>query len=172
MSIYTYTVPEYVPFRMTLPIYNEQNEVVFLLKKNRHRLLTQIAHWNFRGGMPFCYQVQTQDQIPIYKIECLFTGIRYKLLNGKTGEKLPIHQQRVQLLEKMQTVSIKGAVYSLERDPTDTGILRKGTETIATVRNLDHINTSLTNRIRIEASDDQTAALAAVMYHTFIFFGA
>ncbi|NHC42486.1 hypothetical protein G6549_21415 [Bacillus sp. MM2020_1] len=42
MPIYTYTVPEFVPFRMSLPIYNEQNEVVFLLKKGRHRLLTRI----------------------------------------------------------------------------------------------------------------------------------
>ena len=172
MPIYTYTVPQFVPFRKSMPIYNEDNEVVFLLKKNRHRLLTQIAHWNFRGGMPYCYQVQTPEQNPIYKIECLFTGVRYTLLDGGTGEKLPINQQRVQLIEKMQTISMGGNVYSLERDPTDTGILRKGAETIATVRNLDHINTSLTNRIRIEAIDDQTAALAAVMYHTFIFFGA
>ena len=172
MPIYTYTVPEFVPFRMSLPIYNEQNEVVFLLKKSRHRLLTRIAHWNLRGGMPYCYHIQTQDNNPIYKIECLFTGFRYTLLNGCTGEKLPINQQRVQLIEKMQTVSMGGNVYCLERDPTDKGLLKRNGETLATVRNLDHINTSVINRIHIEAIDDKTAALAAVMYHTFIFFGA
>lgn len=172
VPIYSYTVPEFLPYHKSMPIYNEQNEVVYLLKKNRHRFLTQIAHLLLRYGMPYCYQVQTQDKIPIYKIECLFTGFRYTLLDCSTSEKLSINQQRVQLIEKIQTVTIHGDVYRLEKDYASTGDLKKNGETIATISNLDNTSTSLTNRIRIEALDDQTAALAAVLYHTFIYFGA
>uniref|UniRef100_UPI00403F780A tubby C-terminal domain-like protein n=1 Tax=Peribacillus sp. FSL E2-0218 TaxID=2921364 RepID=UPI00403F780A len=81
LPIYSYTVPEFVSYQMNMPIHNEQRELVYLLKKTRHRFLTQIAHMLLRYGMPYCYQVQTQDKIPIYKIECLFTGFRYTLLN-------------------------------------------------------------------------------------------
>jgi hypothetical protein len=119
--------------------------------------------------MPYCYQVQTKDKIPIYKIECLFTGFRYTLLNCSTSEKLSINQHRVQLIEKIQTVTINGDVYRLEKDYARTGDLKKNDETIATISNLDNASTSLTNRIRIEAIDDKTAALAAVLYHTFIY---
>ncbi len=172
LPIYSYTVREFDSYQMSMPIYNEQNEVVYLLKKNRHRFLTQIAHMLLRYGMPYCYQVQTQENIPIYKIDCVFTGFRYTLLNCCTSEKLSINQQRVQLIEKIQTVTINGVVYRLEKDYTRTGFLKQNDETIATISNLDNANTSLTNRICIEAIDDKTAALAAVMYHTFIFFGA
>ncbi|WP_155645378.1 hypothetical protein [Peribacillus simplex] len=172
LPIYSYTVPEFVSYQMNMPIHNEQRELVYLLKKTRHRFLTQIAHMLLRYGMPYCYQVQTQDKIPIYKIECLFTGFRYTLLNCSTSEKLSINQHRTQLIEKIQTVTINGDVYRLEKDYACTGELKKNDETIATIRNLDNVSTSLTNRIRIEAIDDKTAALAAVLYHTFIYFGA
>lgn len=88
MQIYSYSIPA-LDYK-SIPIYDKHNNVISVLMKNRHRFLTQIFHLLLREGMPYCYNVFLNENNPIYKIDCLFTGIRYTLENFKTQDKIPI----------------------------------------------------------------------------------
>lgn len=172
MASYSYMVPELISYHTDIPIYNEQNEVIYLLKKNRHRILTLIAHSLLRFGMPFCYQIQTIEKASIYKIDCVFTGFGYTLQNCVTSEIIPIKHERQHVIDKIQTFLLNGDIFKLEKDVTCKGILTKNGVVIATIKELDKLKVCLSHRISVEAIDDQSAALAIVMYHTFIFWGA
>ena len=169
MQIYSYTIPDIDSFYNSIPIYDNHNNVISVIRKNRHRFLTQILHLLLRDGMPYCYNVFSKENKPIYKLDCTFTGIGYTLENYKTRDKIPIVQNRVQLIEKVQSFVINGDVYQLEKDYTYSGTLKKNSNKIATVRNLDNTNINLTNRIRIEAINDELASLIAILYQTFIY---
>ncbi|MFE3573603.1 hypothetical protein [Lysinibacillus sp. NPDC059133] len=109
------------------------------------------------------------DNHPIYKIDCVFTGVRYTLDSSNALEKVSITQKRVQLIEKVQSFMLNGDVYLFEKDYTYSGTLKLNGEKIATIRNLDNTNTNLTNRIHIEAINDDIASLIAIMYQTFVY---
>lgn len=168
MQIYSYSIPEFNFYHTSIPIYNKDNKVISILKKNRHRILTQLFHMLLRYGMPYCYNVFSIDNNPIYKIDCIFTGVRYKLYSCNPMDKVSIIQKRVQLIEKVQSFIINGDVYQFEKDYTWSGTLTLNGEKIAVIKNLDNTNTNLTNRIRIEAINDDVASLTAIMYQTFV----
>jgi len=168
MQIYSYSIPEFDFYHTSMPIFNEDKKVICVLKKTRHRILTQLFHILLRTGMPYCYRVTSIDKHPIYKIDCLFTGIRYTLESYNTLKTVSIKQKRVQLIEKVQTFIIDSDKYQFEKDYTSAGTLTFNGEKIAYIRNLDHTNTNLTNRIYIEAVNDDIAALIAIMYQTFV----
>ena len=137
--------------------------------KNRHHFLTQMFHFFLRTGMPYCYNVFSNDNSPKYKIDCLFTGFGYSIQNRETLDKVPIKQNRVQLIEKVQSFVINEDVYKFEKDYSYTGTLKINDNKIAIIRNLDNTNINLTKRIHIEAINDDIASLVAVMYQTFVF---
>ncbi|MFJ6208584.1 hypothetical protein [Lysinibacillus sp. NPDC092081] len=168
MQIYSYSIPESDSYYTSIPIYNKDNKVISILKKNRHRILTQLFQMLLRYGMPYCYNAFSIDKSPIYKIDCVFTGVRYTLYSRNTMDKVSITQKRVQLIEKVQSFTINGDVYQFEKDYTSSGTLTLNGEKIAVIRNLDSTNTNLTNRIHIEAINDEIASLTAIMYQTFI----
>ncbi|WP_394191533.1 hypothetical protein [Paenisporosarcina quisquiliarum] len=169
MQSYSYSIPESYSYYTSIPIYNKDNNVICILMKNRHQFLTQLFHSLLELGMPYCYNVFSNDYNPIYKIDCLFTGIGYSLQNRETMDKVPIKQKRVQLIEKMQLFIINGEVYKFEKDYTYSGSLKKNDIKIATIKNIDNTNINKTKRIRIEAINDDIASLIAVMYQTFVF---
>ncbi|MGE7688408.1 tubby C-terminal domain-like protein [Lysinibacillus sp. NPDC097214] len=168
MQIYSYSIPESDFYHTSIPIYNKDNQVISILKKNRHRFLTQLFHMLLRYGMPYCYNAFSIDNHPIYKIDCIFTGVRYTLYSCSTMDKVSITQNRVQLIEKVQSFMLNGDVYQFEKDYTSSGTLTLNGEKIAVIRNLDNTNTNLTNRIDIEAINDDIASLIAIMYQTFV----
>ncbi|WP_460013220.1 tubby C-terminal domain-like protein [Lysinibacillus sp. CTST325] len=104
----------------------------------------------------------------LHRINCIFTGIRYTLYSRNAMEKVSIIQKRVQLIEKVQTFLINGDVYQFEKDYTNLGTLTLNGEKIAVIKNLDSSNTNLTNRIHIEAINNDIASLTAIMYQTFV----
>ncbi|MFC9542123.1 hypothetical protein ACFTQ7_19925 [Lysinibacillus sp. NPDC056959] len=169
MQNYSYSIPELDSYYTSIPIYNKDDKVISILKKNRHRMLTQLFHMLLRYGMPYCYNAFSIDNHPIYKIDCVFTGIRYTLYSSKASEKISIKQNRVQLIEKVPSFKLNEDVYQFEKDYTYAGTLKLNGEKIATIRNLDSTNTNLTNRIHIEAINDDIASLIAIMYQTFVF---
>lgn len=170
MQIYSYSIPELDSYYTSIPIYNKDNKIISILKKNRHRILTQLFHMLLRYGMPYCYNAFSIDNHPIYKIDCVFTGIRYTLYSSKASEKIPIKTKSCeQLIEKVQSFQLNGDVYQFEKDYTYAGTLKLNDEKIATIRNLDSTNTNLTNRIHIEAINDDIASLIAIMYQTFVY---
>ena len=172
MPIYSYTIPETVSLQTKISIYNERNEVIYIIKKTPHRVVTLIVHLLFtRSGLPFCYQTFTKDNVPVYKIDCVFTGFRYTLLDFSTQQIIPINNQRQHVIDKIQTIALNGGQFRFEKDYTCKGILTCNGEVFATITNLDNLNVTNTNRIAIEAINDETAALAAVMYQTFIYWG-
>jgi len=168
LQIYSYSIPELDLYHTSIPIYNKDNKVISILKKNRHRILTQLFHTLLRYGMPYCYNAISIDNNSIYKIDCIFTGIRYTLYSRNAMDKVSITQKRVQLIEKVQTFLINGDVYQFEKDYTNSGTLTLNGEKIAVIKNLDNTNTNLTNRIHIEAINDEIASLTAIMYQTFV----
>ncbi|WP_419150372.1 hypothetical protein [Lysinibacillus xylanilyticus] len=168
MQIYSYSIPELDSCFISFPIYNKDNQVISILKKNRHRFLTQLFHMLLRYGMPYCYNAFSPDNHPIYKIDCVFTGVRYTLHSYSSMDKVSITQNRVQLIEKVQSFMLNGDLYQFEKDYTYSATLKLNGVTIATIRNLDHTNTNLTNRIHIEAINDDIASLIAIMYQTFV----
>lgn len=169
LQIYSYSIPELDSYYTSILIYNKDDKVISILKKNRHRMLTQLFHMLHRYGMPYYYNAFSVDNHPIYKIDCVFTGVRYTLYSSKASEKISIKQKRVQLIEKVQSFIINGDVYTFEKDYTTSGTLTLNGEKIATIRNLDSTNTNLTNRIIIEAINDDIASLIAIMYQTFVY---
>lgn len=169
MQSYTYSIPASDSFYNSIPIYDKHNHVISVLMKNRHRFLTQVFHLLLREGMPYCYNVFSNENNPIFKIDCLLTGIRYTLENFKTQDNIPIEQNRVQLIERVQSFVINGDVYKFDKDYTSSGTLKKNDNKIAIIRNLDNTNINLTNRIRIEAINDEIASLIAILYQTFIY---
>jgi hypothetical protein len=169
VQIYSYSIPESDSYYTSIPIYNKDNNVISILMKNRHHFLTQMFHFLLRTGMPYCYNVFSNDNNPIYKIDCLFTGVGYSLQNCETLDKVPIKQNRVQLIEKVQSFIINGDVYKFEKDYSYSGTLKINDNKIAIIRNLDNTNINLTKRIRIEAINDDVASLIAIMYQTFVF---
>lgn len=169
MPIYSYSIPELNSFYTSIPIYNKDNKAISVIKKNRHRIITQLFHTLLRYGMPYCYNAFSIDNTPIYKIDCIFTGVRYKLYSYHTMDKVSITQNRVQLIEKMQSFIINGDVYQFEKDYTYSGTLTLNGEKVGIIKNLDSTNTNLTNRIQIEAINDDIASLIAIMYQTFVY---
>lgn len=169
MQVYSYSIPELDFYYTRIPIYNKDNNVISILMKNRHRFLTQIFHFLLQTGMPYCYNVFSNDNSPIYKIDCLFSGVGYTLQNCEIQGKVPIKQNRVQLIEKVQSFIINGDVYKFEKDYSYSGTLKLNNHKIAFIRNLDNTNTNLTKRIRIEAINIDVASLIAIMYQTFVY---
>ncbi|KOS66397.1 hypothetical protein AEA09_16740 [Lysinibacillus contaminans] len=169
MQIYSYSIPESDSFYTRIPIYNEDEKIISIIKKNRHRILTQLFHMLLQSGMPHCYKAISIDNSPIYEIDCVFTGVRYTLHSYNAMNKISIKQNRVQLIEKMQTFMINGNVYQFEKDYSWSGTLKLNGEKIAFIINLDHTNINLTKRIRIEAINDDIASLIAIMYQTFVY---
>ncbi|KPN96068.1 hypothetical protein [Lysinibacillus sp. ZYM-1] len=168
MQIYSYSIPEFNFYYTSIPIYNKDNQIISILKINRHRILTQLFHMLLRTGMPYCYNAFSIDNKALYKIDCVFTGVRYTLYSNSALKKVAITQKRVQLIEKTQRFTINGDVYRFEKDYTHSGTLTLNDKKIATIRNLDHTTTNLTKRIHIEAINDIIASLIAILYQTFI----
>jgi len=44
LQIYSYSIPELDSYYTSIPIYNKDNKVISILKKNCHRILTQLFH--------------------------------------------------------------------------------------------------------------------------------
>ncbi len=83
-----------------MPIINEHSKTVFEMRKQQHRFLARIVNWLLRYGIPYCYKITNEYTKPLYTIDCVFPGIRYKLTEHSSSQIVQIIPQRVQLIER------------------------------------------------------------------------
>src|SRR4051812_31097058 len=100
MEQFTYQVPEKVHISTIIPIINEQGEVAFEIRKQQHKFLARFVHNSLRGGIPYSYKIANAFGKPLYTIDCLFPGFRYKLIDHLSSQTVQIASNRVQLIEK------------------------------------------------------------------------
>lgn len=177
MEQFTYKVPEKVHISTIIPIITEHGEVVFKLGKQQHKFLARIVHNTLRRGIPYSYKIANGYGKPLYTIDCAFPGIRYKLTDHLSSQTVSIASQRVQLIEKAYHFRLDSHEYFFEKDFTSTGYLKCDNNKVATVSMPIKTNTSLFKKseldtIIIKSTTQEVAGLAAVLYHTFYYYGA
>lgn len=168
MNIYLYTIPEQETQHTSIPVYDEDRQTAFVLRKSPHRLLNNVLHHMSKVGMPYCYMAISPDDRPIFKVDCPFSGVGYTIQSMNSQKKNKIEQYHVQLVEKVQTFRLQGDDFQFEKDYTGAGVLTRNDEKIAKIESVDSIQVNTAKRIRIEARDDISASLIAVLYQTFI----
>lgn len=177
MEQFKYQVPEKVHISTILPIINEQGEVVFEIRKQPHKYLARIVHNSLRYGIPFSYKIANEYGEPLYTIDCLFPGFKYKLTNHLSSQTVPIASNRVQLIEKAYRFRLNNHEYLFEKDYTNTGYLKCDNKQVAIVSVPIKTNISLVKNLEldtifIKSTTQEVAGLAAVLYHTFYYYGA
>ena len=135
MQRFTYQVPNKVHMSTKIPIINEHGETIYTIQKQPHRFLTSIVHALLRYGLPFCYKIDDANKQPFYSLDCVFTGIGYKLTEHLSPQVVPITSHRVQLIEKAYSFTLNNHFYYFEKDATITGHLKCDDQQIATVSN-------------------------------------
>ncbi|MFF2449621.1 hypothetical protein ACFVSW_21495 [Neobacillus sp. NPDC058068] len=177
MEKFTYQVPEKVNISTIIPIINEQGEAVFEIRKQQHKFLARIVHDSLRGGIPYSYKIANAYGKPLYTIDCAFPGIRYKLTGHLCSQTVPIASHRVQLIEKAYRFRLNNQEYCFEKDYTGAGYLKCDNKQVATVSMPIKTNISLFKKMEldtiiIKSTTQEVAALAAVLFHTFYYYGA
>ncbi|MFJ5714479.1 hypothetical protein [Neobacillus sp. NPDC093127] len=172
MQNFTYQVPIRVHLSTKLPITDEKGNTIFLMQKQRHRFLASIFNGILRYGLPFCYQIANISGQPLYIIDCVFPGFRYKLIEHVSSQTIPITRHKVQLIENAYSFTIANQNYYFEKDYTGAGHLKCDDEQIATVSMPVIKKSSMIDTINVQAATEEIAPLAAVMFHTFYYYNA
>ncbi|WP_028393498.1 tubby C-terminal domain-like protein [Bacillus cihuensis] len=174
MERFTYQVPRgNVHISTIMPIINEHSKTVFEMRKQQHRFLARIVNGSLRYGIPYCYKIANEYTKPLYTIDCVFPGIRYKLIEHSSSQIVQIVPHRVQLIEKAYSFRLDSHEYYFEKDYTSSGYLKYDNQQVATVSMPIKYDISLeSDTIIIKATTQEFAALAAVLYHTFYYYGA
>ena len=177
MEQFTYQVPEKVHISTIIPIINGQGEAVFEIRKQQHKFLARIVHNSLRGGIPYSYKISNAFGKPIFTIDCLFPGFRYKLTDHLSSQTVPITSNRIQLIEKAYRFRLNSHEYFFEKDCTSAGYLKCDNKQVATVSRPIKTNISLFKKLEldtiiIKSTTQEVAGLAAVLYHTFFYYGA
>ncbi|WP_342041935.1 tubby C-terminal domain-like protein [Bacillus sp. OTU2372] len=177
MEQFTYQVPKKVHISTIIPIINEQGKVVFEIRKQQHKFLARIVHNSLRGGIPYSYKIANGYGKPLYTIDCAFPGIRYKLTDHLSSQTVSIASQRVHLIEKAYHFRLDHHEYFFEKDYTSAGYLKCNNNQVATVSIPINTNISLFKELEldtiiIKSTTQEVASLAAVLYHTFYYYGA
>ncbi len=167
MRIYLYTIPDDGLPHLSIPVYDEGRQTAFVLRRNPHRLLTNVFHHMSSTGLPYCYMAVSPDDYPIFKIDHPLSGVGYTIQSMHSQRKSKIDQYHVQLVEKAQTFRLDGGDFYFGKDYTGAGMLTRDDEKIAKIENVDIIQANSARRFRIEAKDDESASLIAILYHTF-----
>lgn len=176
MEQFTYQVPEKVRISTIIPIINDQREVIFEIRKQQHKFLARIVHNSVRGGIHYNYKIANANGKPIYTIDRTFPGIRYKLIDHFSSRTVPIASNRVYLFEKAYRFKLNNHDYFFEKDYTNTGYLKCDNKQAATVSmpiktNISLFKKSELDTIIIKSVTQEIAGLAAVLYHTFYYYG-
>ncbi len=168
MNIYLYTIPDEETQHTNIPVYDEDRQTAFVLRRSPHRLLNSVLQHMTKAGIPYCYMAVSPDDRPIFKIDCPFSGVGYTIQSMHSQKKNKIEQYHVQLVEKVQTFRLQGDDFHFEKDYTGAGLLTRNDEKIAKIERVDSMHVNTAKRIRIEAREDMSASLIAVLYQTFI----
>ncbi|MEH7110433.1 tubby C-terminal domain-like protein [Bacillus sp. JJ1764] len=115
MEQFTYQVPEKVHVSTIIQIINEQGETVFEIRKQQHKFLARIVHNSLRGGIPYCYRIANAFGKPLYTIDCLIPGFRYKLIDYLSSQTVQIASNRVHLDEKAYRFRLNNHEYLFEK---------------------------------------------------------
>ena len=177
MEQFTYQVPEKVHISTLIPIINKQGEAVFEIRKQQHKFLARIVLNSLRGGIPYSYKIANAFGKPLYTIDCLFPGFRYKLIDHLSSQTVQIASNRVQLIEKAYRFRLNNHEYFFEKDYTSAGYLKCDNKQVASVSmpiktNISLFKKSELDTIIIKSTTLKVAGLAAVLYHTFYYYGA
>ncbi|MGG3469089.1 hypothetical protein ABES02_16610 [Neobacillus pocheonensis] len=177
MEQFTYQVPEKVHISTIIPIITEQGEAVFIIRKQQHKFFTRIVHNSLRGGIPYSYKIANAFGKPLYTIDCLFPGFRYKLIDHLSSQTVQVASNKVQLIEKAYRFILNNHEYFFEKDHTSAGYLKCDNKLVASVSmpiktNISLFKKSELDTIIIKSTTQEVAGLAAVLYHTFYYYGA
>ncbi|QCJ44841.1 hypothetical protein FAY30_24805 [Bacillus sp. S3] len=173
MQQFTYQVPFTVAKTTKIPMINKQGDPVFEIQKQPHRFLANIIDSSLRYGLPYCYRISKMNGQRLYSMDCAFPGVRYKLIEHTSQRTVKIVSHRVQLIEKAYSFSLGNQEYYFEKDYTNAGYLKCNNKQVATVSMPieTKIQTKMDTMI-VNAITEEIAALAAVLYHTFYYYGA
>ncbi|MGM9950703.1 MAG: hypothetical protein ACI33P_11275 [Lysinibacillus sp.] len=167
MHIYLYTIPDNDLPHASIPVYDEDRQTAFVLKKNSHRLWTDVFHHMSSSGKPPCYMAVSPNDYPIFKIDYSLSGVGYTIQSMHSQRRSRIDQYYVQPVEKAQTFRLDGEEFYFGKDYTGASLLTRNDEKIAKIETVDIMQVNPSRRIRIEAKDDECASLIAILYHTF-----
>lgn len=173
MEQFTYQVPSKVRISTKIPIITEHSGTVFTIQKQPHRFIASIFNSSLRFGLPYCYKIANACGQPLYSIDCAFPGIRYIITDHSSSQTVPITIHRVQLIEKAYSFTLTNNEYYFEKDYTNSGHLKLANRKIASVSMPSEINISSNiDTVIINSTTQEISALAAVLYHTFYYYGA
>ena len=189
MEKFTYQAPiensVIIPRRPKINDYemlDEQGETVFLIRIRKHRSFARIIHEIPRDVLPYCYQVLSAKGEPLYTIDCAFPGIRYKLTEHLSSQIVPIIKRRVGVIDKIYSFRLDNHDYVFEKDWKSAGHLECDNTHVATVWMPPKTDVSFKDaflkgkfeddKFVIDSTTKENASLAAVLFHTFYYYGA
>lgn len=172
MQQYTYQVFKsyYRPKKMLLK--DEAGQTLFLLQRQRHKLVAAILNAIVSSGLPYSYTVSQPNGKLLYSINCGFPGFRYKLIDHVSSATVPVVQNRVQLMEIAYSFQLGNRLYYFEKDFAGTGHLKCNNTVVAAVSMSNLINNSKLDVVHVEAENEETASLSAMLFHTFFYYNA
>ena len=168
MHIYLYTIPDQDLPHASIPVYDEYRQMAFVIRKNPHRLLNSVFQHVSRAGMSYCYIAVSPDDHPIFKIDHPLPGVGYTIQSMSSQKKSRIDEYYVQLTEKAQVFRLDGVEFYFGKDYTGAGLLTRNDKKVAKIEDVDSIQANPSRRIRIEAIDDESASLIALLHQTFM----
>ena len=172
MQRYTYQVPGTVFLSTTMPIIHEHGGTSFAMQKQPHGLIAKIISDALITGLPYCYQIVNEYEQLLYSVDCKFPGIGYKFTDHVSSQTVSFKSHRVQLMEKAYSFTLSNHEYYIENDHTGVGHLKCDNTHVATVSRLSATNISTDDTVVIQATTQEIAVIAAVLYHTFYYMGA
>lgn len=172
MPRYTYRVPGTVFLSTTMPIIHEHGGTSFAMQKQPHGVIAKIVNDALITGLPYCYQIVNEYEQPLYSIDCKFPGIGYTFTDHVSTQTVSFKSHRVQLMEKAYSFTLSNHEYYIENDHTGVGHLKCDNTHVATVSRLSATTISREDTVVIQATTQEVAVIAAVLYHTFYYIGA
>lgn len=175
MELYNYQVNEKVHISTIIPIINENEETVFVIRKKQHKFFARIAHNSLRGGLPYCYKIANENEEPLYTIDCIFPGIGYKITDHLSSQTVSITSYKVQLIERGFHFIIDDHEFHFEKDHTGTCYLKCDNNQVAIVSMPIKKDFSLFEKLELDtiiirSTTKMVASLAAVLFYTFYYY--
>ena len=99
------------------------------------------------------------------------------MIDHLSSQTVQIASNRVQLIEKAYRFRLNNHEYFFEKDYTSAGYLKCDNKQVASVSmpiktNISLFKKSELDTIIIKSTTQEVAGLAAVLYHTFYYYGA
>ncbi|PEK98180.1 hypothetical protein [Bacillus sp. AFS017336] len=155
-----------------MSIINESGESVFILQKQKHRFFANLVHELIDSGLPFCYKIRNIHGQTLFSINCAFPGFRYILIEHLSGQAIPITKHRELSTELSYTFMISNNEYFFKKDFKGVGHLICDNKEVAAVSMpFDSDDNSEFDKIIVNASSEEIAPLAVVLFHTFYYYG-